>query len=209
MVEEKLHVAISVKDFKAIIFHADSVKASIVARYTRPCRPLQISYEVDGMVCEFTLMTRGEAGEEVEAEPAARENINRELSARPAPRPAARAEPVPANRAASIAESEQAQLQPRSQSALPARTNEEARGNAPLPPSAPIDHDSLFVPADDDQQWDEPQYDNREEEEDMLRWDEHINQVSSFLTFILGSRVNNRVDTCLGDLATKPWWDYS
>ena len=64
MVEENLHVAINVKDFKAVITHADTAKAIVTARYTRPCRPLQLAYEFEGVICEFTLMTRGEADDE-------------------------------------------------------------------------------------------------------------------------------------------------
>lgn len=42
-------------------------------------------------------------------------------------------------------------------------------------PSASIDPDSLFVPADDDQQWDEQNY--GDEDEDMLGWDASVDQV--------------------------------
>src|SRR4051794_10583292 len=60
-VEEKLHIAFSVKDFKAIVTHADSLNASITALYSKPTRPLQIAYESDnGLLCEFTLMTIGD-----------------------------------------------------------------------------------------------------------------------------------------------------
>lgn len=43
------------------------------------------------------------------------------------------------------------------------------------PPSASFD--PLFVPMDDDRQWDEPAY-GEEDEEDILGWDAHNNQVS-------------------------------
>lgn len=59
-VQEGLHIIISVKDFKAIIIHADTLKTSLKAYYSQPTRPLQFSYGTDGLLCEFTLMTSGD-----------------------------------------------------------------------------------------------------------------------------------------------------
>ncbi|KAK2784466.1 hypothetical protein FQN53_008455, partial [Emmonsiellopsis sp. PD_33] len=171
MVEDKLHVAINVKDFKAIVIHAYSLRSNLVARYTRPCRPMQISYEANGMVCEFTLMTRGEAGET----PSTSANGNRELSARPYSRPVqvpsrdTTAAPPP-----TIPETVPRTLntpQPPPPPSQP-ETRQEGGDSPPLRPSIPID--PLFVPADDDQQWDEPNY--GDEDEDMLGWDVSMNQ---------------------------------
>ncbi|KAF8451286.1 Rad9-domain-containing protein [Terfezia claveryi] len=61
-VEEGLHITINLKDFKAIIHHADSLSATISAYYSDPGRPLQVQYDRDGMNCEFTLMTTGSGG---------------------------------------------------------------------------------------------------------------------------------------------------
>jgi cell cycle checkpoint control protein RAD9A len=58
-VQSGLHIIISVRDFKAIVIHADTLKATLKAYYSQPTRPLQFSYGCDGMVCEFTLMTSG------------------------------------------------------------------------------------------------------------------------------------------------------
>ncbi|PGH27058.1 hypothetical protein AJ80_01244 [Polytolypa hystricis UAMH7299] len=161
-VDERLHVIINVKDFKAIVIHSDCMKANLVARYTRPCRPLQLSYDCGGMACEFTLMTRGEAGDGA----ASSSNGNaRELSARASSRP-------PAQAASSVAN------QPAPEGRVPARMRSpqplvsslrEASVSLPPRPTASIDPNSLFVPADDDQQWDEPNY--ADEEEDILGWD--------------------------------------
>jgi cell cycle checkpoint control protein RAD9A len=59
-VQSGLHIIISVKDFKAIVVHADTLKATLKAYYSQPARPLQFSYGCDGLVCEFTLMTSGD-----------------------------------------------------------------------------------------------------------------------------------------------------
>jgi len=58
--EDGVHVAVSLKDFKAIVVHADSLHASVTAYYSDAGRPLQVTYEQDGMNCEFTLMTLGD-----------------------------------------------------------------------------------------------------------------------------------------------------
>lgn len=60
-VDDKLHVAVSVKDFRALVSHADTLGTSISAQYSRPTRPMRLSYNKDGMSCEFTLMTAGES----------------------------------------------------------------------------------------------------------------------------------------------------
>lgn len=59
-VQAGLHIVISVKDFKAIVLHADTLKTSLKAYYSQPTRPLQFSYGHDGLVAEFTLMTSGD-----------------------------------------------------------------------------------------------------------------------------------------------------
>ncbi|CAO2647818.1 Nn.00g087400.m01.CDS01 [Neocucurbitaria sp. VM-36] len=59
-VQAGLHIIISVKDFKAIVIHADTLKTSLKAYFSQPTRPLQFSYGCDGLLCEFTLMTSGD-----------------------------------------------------------------------------------------------------------------------------------------------------
>jgi hypothetical protein len=57
-VEGSLHLSIPLRDFKAIIQHADSLRASVTAFYNNPGQPLQLAYERDGLACAFTVMTR-------------------------------------------------------------------------------------------------------------------------------------------------------
>ncbi|KAL2363380.1 hypothetical protein RJZ56_003679 [Blastomyces dermatitidis] len=186
-VEDKLHVAINVKDFKAIVVHAHSLSARVVARYTRPCRPMQVSYEVGGMTCEFTLMTRGESGE---TSPGSG-NRNRELSARPYPRSttAHSREPTaipPPEIPESVPRAHP--LQPPSQAAAREETQTSV---LPHPPHASVPFESLFVPVDDDQQWDEPKY--GDEEEDTLGWDTHMDQDA--LQASIGGRIQDITPT--------------
>ncbi|KAF3007559.1 hypothetical protein E8E13_007003 [Curvularia kusanoi] len=59
-VQAGLHIVISVRDFKAIVLHADTLKTSLKAYYSQPSRPLQFRYGCDGLIAEFTLMTSGD-----------------------------------------------------------------------------------------------------------------------------------------------------
>ncbi|KND90851.1 DNA repair protein rad9 [Tolypocladium ophioglossoides CBS 100239] len=61
-VEDKLHIIISVKDFRAIIQHAGSTGNALSAQYSIPARPIQLSYSSDAISCEFLIMTVGERG---------------------------------------------------------------------------------------------------------------------------------------------------
>ncbi|KAI5793214.1 Rad9/Ddc1, partial [Geopyxis carbonaria] len=57
-VEEGVHVAIAMKDFRAVTLHAESLGAPLEARYSQPGRPLQLHYGApEGLEARFTLMT--------------------------------------------------------------------------------------------------------------------------------------------------------
>ncbi|KAH0290623.1 Rad9-domain-containing protein, partial [Aureobasidium sp. EXF-3399] len=57
--EEDVHIVINVKDFKAIVTHAESLKAPMSAQFSRPGRPLLFRYTDRGLTSEFILMTTG------------------------------------------------------------------------------------------------------------------------------------------------------
>lgn len=61
-VEDKLHVVISVKDFRATVQHAGITGNAISARYSLPAKPILLSYAGDALACEFLIMTVGERG---------------------------------------------------------------------------------------------------------------------------------------------------
>lgn len=153
----------------------------MTARYTRPCRPLQLTYSSEaGIESEFTLMTRGEVDEaDIDDD-----NVSRaasQLSARPAAtRIAVRVENHRngnTNTKPSIAPStaRTTMAPPSSRPAVPARKTELMSSTASRAALADI-HDSLFVPADDDRQWDEQEY-NEADEQDILAWDSNIEPV--------------------------------
>jgi len=168
LVEENLHVAINVKDFKAAVIHADTLKAAMTARYTSACRPLQLAYESEGITCEFTLMTRGEVNE----------NGSEVITSRPVSQLSAKLMARPASHSRNVART----LVGKNKLSQLKGTAESSRlstsGHAQGPPAAPhkpsIDIDSLFVPIDDDRQWDEARYE--EDTEDRLGWDATADQ---------------------------------
>lgn len=171
-VEELLHVGISVKDFKAIVTHAETLKTSITALYTFPTRPMQLSYHEQGMQCEFTLMTIGEyRGGSVTPAPAA----IRQVSAAPAEKASSRQSTVQ-----TVIPPKTSTMPPPSQPLSRSFTREpqsqRTQRPSPPPPKASLDPESLFLPADedDDRIWGERNYDV---EQDTLGWDASANNV--------------------------------
>lgn len=170
LAEDHLHVAIHMKDFKAAIAHAETANAKITARFTRPSRPLQFAYESEGVKTEFTLMTRGESpGEDVPG------------SSRAAPQLSARQTPAPVQISQRNTAPDTAQMPPpRSRSIRPltgtsTRASQSNTETQQPPPS--MEFDSLFVPADDDRQWDVPNDEDEGPVEDELGWDATGEQV--------------------------------
>ena len=187
-VVDKLHVGISVKDFRAIVTHASTLRTTLTASYSQPTRPLQLAYECGGMLCEFTLMTIGDC---------------RDGSTTPGPavfrgvstRPSQRQESAPVlerniERPAKSAPQRPSQFPTRSF----IRDYGSQRPTRPSPPpSKPsIDPASLFLPhEDDDRQWDEKN--NGEADEDMLGWDVSADNVSRSTTLHCMIGANSRI----------------
>ena len=176
-VEEQLHIGISVKDFKAIVTHAETLKTSIMALYSFPTRPMQLSYHEQGMQCEFTLMTIGDyRGGSVTPAPAA----VRQVSAAPAER-----EPSRLSTVQTTVLPKTTTMPPPSQQQSRSFTREvqsqKSQRPSPPPPKASLDPESLFVPADedDDRMWGEKNYDD---EQDTLGWDASANNVNPLVT---------------------------
>ena len=179
-VEEQLHIGISVKDFKAIVAHAETLKTSLTALYSFPTRPMQLSYHEHGMQCDFTLMTIGDY---------------RGGSVTPAPAAAPRPSPAPAERAPSCQSTARDTVQPRvttmpppsqplSRSFTKEPQSQRTQRPSPPPPKGSLDPQSLFLPVDedDDRIWGEKNYDD---EQDTLGWDASANNVSLLSLFIV------------------------
>jgi len=174
-VEEQLHVGISVKDFKAVVTHAETLKTSITACYSVPTRPMQLSYHEHGMQCDFTLMTIGNyRGNSVTPAPVAARTVSTE----PARAPISQQPYVLKTK--SIQKTE-ATMPPPSQPASRSfnkdpPASQRTQRPSPPPPKASLDPESLFLTADEDEdrQWGEKNYD---EEEDTLGWSASANTV--------------------------------
>lgn len=163
--QEGIHIHINVKDFRAIVTHAETLKGSMSAHYSQPTRPLQFSYQNYGVHCEFTLMTTGD-GRGASSVPAPKFVSTRTSSKQSSIIPVQNGD------------------RPSSQMPPPTRPNaikplsSQARGrvfqgSVRTTPVVEPDPESLFVPQDggeDDRTWDPPNYE-RDDEEEMLGWD--------------------------------------
>ena len=159
---ELMHIVISVKDFKAIVTHAETLQGTITAHFSLPTRPLQFSYQNHGVHSEFTLMTTGDyRGASSTPNPnfISNRNSSRQPSVATTTAPSRNTSemPPPPRPVASKPPSSQSQR----------LSLKETMRQAPARSVDP-DPDSLFMPREDERAWDPPNY---EEEEEMLGWD--------------------------------------
>ncbi|KAL8774502.1 MAG: hypothetical protein Q9209_000875 [Squamulea sp. 1 TL-2023] len=196
VVEEKVHVAISVKDFRAIVLHAETLKTNVQAYYSYPTRPMQLTYGENGVQCDFTLMTIGDyQGSSMAPAPI---SIRGSSAAPTASRSSRQAslQPIQGNTDEAVDEQQKKTMPPPSQPASrsstkggqtqpgpgsfrPESLSQRPSRPSPPPPKASLDPESLFLPTGyDDRQWDEP---NFEEEEDTIGWDTSDNHGASVL----------------------------
>ncbi|KAL8648066.1 MAG: hypothetical protein Q9210_005201 [Variospora velana] len=193
---EKMHIAISVKDFRAIVLHADTLGTSVRVSYSFPTRPLRLAYNEHGMQCEFTLMTIGDY-RGVSTTPApviaskspssTRDGLpTRQVSAEPmqdsaehVPVNRSNAEMPPPSQPASRSFAQFPQMHPAPESLQQGSQSLRPSRPSPPPPKASLDPESLFLPTgaddEDEGQWDEANYDD---EEETLGWDASANHVS-------------------------------
>jgi cell cycle checkpoint control protein RAD9A len=198
--EEDVHIVINVKDFRAIVTHAETLKGALSAQFSRPGRPLLFRSTEHGITCEFILMTSGEyRAAPLTAEPKIvstrpGRQSSRQASAAPL-RPSRQStmDPDPSTRQPSVASG----LPSRQSSHVPIPTVEGEMAPPPRPvpvngqPSMLIgrrisqattrsnaDSESLFMPlADQDEsRWESLDLD--EEQGEMLTWDTNADLVS-------------------------------
>ena len=159
--EEKVHIIISVKDFKAIVSHAESLGVALKAQYSQPNRPLQFSYDMGGMKCEFTLMTAGNSRSS---------SLPRQIDAT-SERAQTRSGTMPTTRSTSRSTgtsepTQDATSAPR----IPSRQRPLGSANRSTPLDSRPEANSLFVPAaEDDARW-QP-LEDQEQDTDFLGWD--------------------------------------
>jgi cell cycle checkpoint control protein RAD9A len=144
-VQPGLHIIVSVKDFKAIVVHADTLKTSLKAYYSQPTRPLQFSYGCDGLLCEFTLMTSGDYN-----------------AAPPTPTPAPQTHSSRQTSRTPSTVTERTDMPPPIEPASRRDRSGRLRTPGSRPTPAPQDPESLFVP--------DPEDARRREEEEESAW---------------------------------------
>jgi cell cycle checkpoint control protein RAD9A len=171
-VQAGMHVIISVKDFKAIVVHADTLKTSLKAFYSQPTRPLQFTYGCDGLLCEFTLMTSGNY-----------------TAAPPTPAPQAMSSRQTSRASTTAVEREESRsfrsdmpppVQPAARRDGSARLGSRQASAAVQPQRSRQDPESLFIPDDEDEAWAPMDLDK----EETLGWDASAtHDASAFPTF--------------------------
>jgi cell cycle checkpoint control protein RAD9A len=175
--QERMHIVISVKDFKSIVAHADTLDAVTNTFYSTPGRPLQFSYSKDGLHCQFTLMTVGDYTPASSTVPSAA------VTAAPS-RASSRARSVTVT-GSETARSENGRsfandMPPPAvpNTRKPVRKLGQKEANVePKTVQQEDNDDSLFVPlGEEDRRWDPTDYENDEE---TLAWDASANNVSS------------------------------
>jgi cell cycle checkpoint control protein RAD9A len=168
--QENVHITIRVKDFKAIVLHAETLHTSVSAYFSYPTRPLQFNYQSEGMTCSFTLMTIGDyRGASSTPNPnfVSTRSTSRQPSVAPVPMHSRNVSemPPPARPASHLRPEKTLSSQSQRKPLRP-------QGYHPVLQEPEPDDDSLFMPAGDDERtWDPPNFDQDEEEEEMLGWD--------------------------------------
>ncbi|KAG9941554.1 Rad9-domain-containing protein, partial [Aureobasidium melanogenum] len=170
--EEDVHIVINVKDFKAIVVHAETLKAPMSAQFSRPGRPLLFRYTDRGLTCEFILMTTGisqavppatapkvastRPGSQASRQPSA-------VPLRPSRQSTRNTEMAPPPKPASVAG-------PRERRVLGSLGRQISQATTTTSNADP-DPESLFMPQgdEDDSRFDPTNFD--EEPEEMLGWD--------------------------------------
>lgn len=189
-VADKLHIIISVRDFRAILQHANWTSSELNAAYSRPGRPMKISYNGDGMVCDFILMTVDEKstaaqkkGKPQAAAKQARPALDATSSSN---RPVVEADnrtrqPSPQQQQQQDRQEQQARMPPPRRPNAPRSSQFDIRAPLKQPPST-LKSDSLFLPQpDEDEQWEpvNPDDDDEEGENARLGWDASNGPVST------------------------------
>ncbi|KAK3900872.1 hypothetical protein C8A05DRAFT_35467 [Staphylotrichum tortipilum] len=192
-VQDKLHIIISVKDFRAILQHAQMTSGALTTTYSIPGRPMKLSYNTDGVICEFILMTVGEKDAMTQKHKNPRPNASKagtpQLDAashrgssvgnenRPAP-----AEPAPA-----------APRLPQQNAIRTRQPGFEIRPS-PMPPPATAESESLFVDqGEEDEQW-EPVNPEDEEEEEIARLEWNATNEPNPSSIRIGSYLSKQPD---------------
>ncbi|KAK3322242.1 Rad9-domain-containing protein [Apodospora peruviana] len=201
-VQGKLHIIISVKDFRAILQHAQLTSGDLNTTYSDPGRPMKLSYSGDGIICEFILMTVGEKDANTQKHKNPRANTAAAAAANSGRNPQTgldsgshRGSSVLANNDNQQSQRQQQQQKTPTRGPLAPRQPQFEIRPPPMPPPATARSDSLFVGQDDDQLWEPVNPDEDDEEDDAdnarLEWNTTANE-----PVILHIPTSNSSTTC-------------
>ncbi|KAI8936896.1 hypothetical protein NX059_006128 [Plenodomus lindquistii] len=204
-VQAGLHIIISVRDFKSIVTHADTLKTSLKAYYSQPTRPLQFTYGYDGLLCEFTLMTSGDISAIPPAPtPAPQTHNNRQAS---------RAVSTATERTAarSIRPGMPPPMEPASRRDRVGRLRNPGsrQSSTAQTTAAPPDPESLFIPDDDEMRRREEEEEEAwapvdYEKEETLGWDASANHDASAFPTFKDSGASSRTNTIENNEVFEP-----
>ena len=158
---------------------------------------MQLTYHEHGMLCEFTLMTIGEyQGSSARPAPAnirngstatSEQHASRQASRQPSMQPSgppahqftAHSQTAEQRKVASMPPP----IEPASRSSARDVQSQRPHRPTPPPPKASLDPQSLFIPADDeedDRVWGERSF--GDDEQDVLGWNPHANTVGPYMS---------------------------
>lgn len=181
-VEDKHHIIINVKDFRAILQHACTTSGILAAQYSEPCKPLRFSYGDGDLFCQFVLMTVGAKKGPGKRKDGSRVRINNAPIARAAKSAAAPTTGVTAagsdSRLSRNGESRQSQageLSSTTQAAL--ITPKVSSGFEMRPPLAPPSTIRVEALYDEDSQWEPVNPEDDNSGFVQIEWDESLRPV--------------------------------
>ncbi|KAM7185655.1 DNA repair protein rad9 [Rhypophila sp. PSN 637] len=170
-VQDKLHVIISVKDFRAILQHAQLTSGDLTASYGDPGRPMKLSYSRDGVICDFILMTVGEKDASIQKHKDSRAKSSDAAKAGQQAQPGLDSASHRTSSVTGKNVNQQTSEQPKQPLSIPTRLPAARQPGfeirpPPLPPGS-ARSDSLFVQQDydQDQEWEPVNPDEEDEEE--------------------------------------------
>ncbi|KXJ88801.1 Rad9-domain-containing protein [Microdochium bolleyi] len=201
--EDGLHIVISVKDFRAIIQHAGLHNGEVTALYSIPSRPMQIKYDGAEMKCEFLLMTVGERGAAATKVKKARTQAKdaRQPQLEAAASGSTSHAPTPVPQPSAIAH-----VSVRSDTVPSLRPPITTPSQRPPPPS--FQEESLFVPQDNDHQWDPVTLGDDDQEEDaQLGWDASDNPTQSMNMRSMMANQNTQDPAASDPMASMPGFE--
>ncbi|KAH0162423.1 Rad9-domain-containing protein, partial [Aureobasidium melanogenum] len=191
--EEDVHIVINVKDFKAIVIHAETLKAPMSAQFSRPGRPLLFRYTDKGLTSPRVASTRpgGQASRQPSAvplRPSRQSTVDPDASTRQPSVASGMPSRQTSHAVVQTVEDRNTEMAPPPKPASIAGPRERRVlgslgrqiSQATTTSKADPDPESLFMPQgdEDDSRFDPTNFD--EEPEEMLGWDANADVTGGF-----------------------------